>query len=139
MHAFIDKATRDWPVHTLERMRCAPEPLPILLIYVPSSHKLQCEGSEGSGKSFAYLKLSALQGFGDSDTNMLMGLEVTNLLGPPAGFLALQEGLVWLEQQVLHYSEEYSLRISQPGVRGGGQKWDPSRGTSEPPKCTVHL
>lgn len=46
---------------------------------------------------------------------MLTGLEVTNLLGPPEAFLALQEGPVWLEQQVLHYSEEYYLRISQPG------------------------
>lgn len=45
---------------------------------------------------------------------MLTGLEVTNLLGPPGAFLALQEGPAWPEQQVLHYSEEYYLPVSQP-------------------------
>lgn len=45
---------------------------------------------------------------------MLKGLEVTNLLGPPGAFSAPREGPVWPEQQVLHYSEEYFLHISQP-------------------------
>lgn len=52
--------------------------------------------------------------WGQGHRQMFMGLEVTNLLGPPGAFLALQEGPIWLEQQVLHYSEGYSLRISQP-------------------------
>lgn len=53
-------------------------------------------------------------GFGDSDRYRCSRGWVTNLLGPPGAFLALREGPVWHEQQVLHYSEEYSLHISQP-------------------------
>lgn len=114
------------------------EGLVLLLTYAPLSHELQCEGSVELWEIVCLTQTLCPPGFGDSDTDRRSwGFRSPTFLG--------LLGLSWpCGKDQFGSNSKFSIILRNIlfvflslWARGGGQKRDPSHGTSEPPN-SVH-